>query len=617
MCGIAGIVNIGHLRNQEQAITAMTNCVAHRGPDAEGFYIDENIALGHRRLSIIDLSTLANQPMSDATGRYTIIFNGEIYNYKEVKSQLPDYPYKTKSDSEVLLAAYSKWGIKCLDKLNGMFAFAIWDKLEKKLILARDRLGKKPLYYFLTKDYFVFGSEVRALLSSGLVSRKLNEEYLSEFLMFQAPIGSHSLVKDLKQLEAGHFGVLSAGIFEKHSYWNYEHIQPSTDNYETAKKNVRDLFEDAVKVRMISDVPIGAFLSGGIDSSLIVSCMASLSQLPIETFSISFDEKEYDESAYAERVAEIYKTNHLRIVLRSDEFLHSTDEILSAMDSPSGDGHNTYIVAKYTRQSGIKVALSGLGGDELFVGYNKFMLYHRIMRNKWWLGLPFIIRKPLASIIHSISKDHKKNKLADVLQLSHWDLATIYPELRNSFRKAEAEKLVIHHQAESLVHHTLKQIEKHAGWMGEFSKCTIGEMETYTRDILLRDTDQMAMAHALEVRAPFLDYRLLEYVLSLPDEYKYPHSPKKLLVDAFESKLPDDIVNRKKMGFSFPMDRWFRKDLAEMVRTRITYLADRKEFNGTAIMNLLSRFNQHDKQVTGSKIWQLVVLSDWLERNQL
>src|SRR4030095_8694252 len=328
MCGIAGIVNINHHNLQHAAIQSMTNRIVHRGPDAEGFFIDEDIALGHRRLAIIDLKESANQPMADYSDRYIIIFNGEIYNYQDIKAKLSDYPYRTDSDSEVILAAYAKWGSSCLKEFNGQFAFAIWNKKEKELFIARDCVGEKPLYYYLSSQYFVFGSEVRSLLSSGLVPKELDVKYISEFLMYQAPLDSHTLIKDVRQLKAGHFAIVKGNQIKELPYWGYDETKPVKDDLNIAKKKIKELFTDSVRLRMISDVPVGAFLSGGIDSSLVVACMAEISDKPVNTFAISFREKEYDESVFADQIATKYKTNHHKILIQPEEFLYSIDEIL-------------------------------------------------------------------------------------------------------------------------------------------------------------------------------------------------------------------------------------------------------------------------------------------------
>jgi asparagine synthase (glutamine-hydrolysing) len=618
MCGIAGIVTFTPESTRENAIRSMTNRIAHRGPDAEGIYVSDPISLGHRRLSIIDLSEQANQPMWDYSGRYVMVFNGEIYNYQEIRSAMPAYPFKTQSDSEVVIAAYDTWGVKVLEKINGMFAFAIWDAKEQVLFMARDRVGKKPFYYHHSAIHFVFASEVRSILASGLIVGQLEEKQLTEYFLYQAPMLDHTLVKGIQRLPAGHYAILSNGKLNVQSYWSYTHLRPSVDDYTTAKRKVSELLLDAVRLRMVSDVPVGAFLSGGIDSSLVVACMAELSTSPVTTFTISFDEKEYDESGYAQQIASLYKTDHHRILIRPEEFLYSIDDILSSMDMPSGDGPNTYLVARHTRKENIKVALSGLGGDELFAGYHKFIIYHRLMKYNWLRkGSPLVVRQMLSSALARQGGNAGLAKLIYLFGLEHWDISTLYPVLRQAYSMKEAERLLAHPDKKDYVAEHLSHVQDSISWMGHFSKCTIGELETYTRDVLLRDTDQMSMAHALEVRVPFFDYRFIEYVLTLPDEIKYPHTPKQLLVDAMAPRLPKSISQRPKMGFTFPMDRWLKNELAAMTQQKIDYLADRKEFNGSEVRKKWDDFRKGDQQVLWTRIWKLVVLSDWLQRNHL
>ena len=617
MCGISGIVNLNHLTRQATAIHLMTNRLAHRGPDAEGIYVDDHIALGHRRLSIIDLSAEANQPMWDYTGRYALVFNGEIYNYKDVRSTLKDYPFKTQSDSEVVIAAYAVWGPQGLQHLNGMFAFAIWDQQEKTLFAARDRLGKKPFFYNHTASHFIFGSEVRSILASGLVDGKLDENQLDEFFKYQAAQHDHTLIQGIRRMPAGHYMLIKNGQLSLQRYWGYDHLQPSTDHLSQAKAKVKDLFMDSIRLRMVSDVPVGAFLSGGIDSSLVVACMAEQSTSPVHTFTISFDEKKYDESPYAEIIAKQYRTDHHRINIRPEAFLESFDEILSSMDIPSGDGPNTYLVSKYTRQAGVKVALSGLGGDELFAGYNKFLIYYKLMSFGWLQHIPVSLRYNLLKILGTTLKDHRFEKLTELAGLKHWDISTVYPVLRQSYNDNDLSSLLTHPLPVDGVRAHLATTVKDLKWMERLSQCTVAEMETYTRDVLLRDTDQMSMAHALEVRVPFFDYRLMEYVLSLPDHIKFPHTPKQLLVDALAPRLPQQISNRQKMGFTFPMEQWLRHELADVTEQKIQFLADRKEFNGGYLLKKWDSFKAGEKNILWSRIWKFVVLADWLQRNNL
>lgn len=617
MCGIAGILNINHTTRQTDAIRSMTDRIAHRGPDAEGLFVDERIALGHRRLSIIDLQESANQPMWDYSGRYAIVFNGEIYNYSDIKSQLTDYPFRTQSDTEVILASYATWGIHCLEKFNGMFAFAIWDAKEELLFAARDRVGKKPFYYYHSADHFIFSSEIRSLLASGLVPRQLEDSFLAEYFRYQTAMNEHTMVRGVKCLRAGYYAIIKDGKVTELPYWGYDQIQPSVDDYTTARGKVRDLVLDAVRLRMVSDVPVGAFLSGGIDSSLIVACMAELSAAPVNTFTVSFAEKEFDESGYAQQIATQYKTNHYRIIVRPEEFLTSIEDILAAMDTPSGDGPNTYLVAKHTREAGIKVALTGLGGDELFAGYTKFIIYERLMKKRWFLQLPAGVRHIVSKIILLGGPNHRYAKLGILTGLDTWDLSTVYPVLRRSYGQDELDRLLVNPNHVDSTAENLAVLGESISWMGDLSKCTIGELETYTRDVLLRDTDQMSMAHALEVRVPFFDYRLVEYLLSLPDPIKYPLTPKKLLVDAMFPRLPEDISQRPKMGFTLPMEHWLKNELAGMAQQKIEYLADRKEFNGAEVMKKWNDFKNGNARNMWARIWKLVVLSDWLQRNQL
>ena len=319
MCGITGILNIGSKKEIGKPIKNMTDALAHRGPDSDGFYIEEGrVALGHRRLSIIDLSTSANQPFFDDSNRYVLIFNGEIYNYLEVKPLLPEYPFKTTSDTEVILAAYIKWGKDCLQYLNGMFALAIWDKIEQTLFVARDRLGVKPFYYYHDTEHFVFASEMRSLLASGFVPRQLDKYALHDYLMFQTVYAPYSILKNVFQLMPGEYAFVSTKGIQKDYYWKLETPPtPQTDVHDrkTVEHTVRDLLSASVERRMISDVPLGGFLSGGIDSSAVVALMAQSSERPIDTFTVTFGEKKFDESKYANIIAKKFNTHHTEIHL--------------------------------------------------------------------------------------------------------------------------------------------------------------------------------------------------------------------------------------------------------------------------------------------------------------
>jgi asparagine synthase (glutamine-hydrolysing) len=617
MCGIAGIVGIRDMASATSKIKLMSQAIAHRGPDAEAFFIDDGVVLGHRRLSIIDLSVKANQPMFDASGRYSIVLNGEIYNYRDVKKNFPDYHFCTESDTEVILAAYAKHGADCLSLLNGMFAFAIWDKERRELFVARDRLGVKPLYYAQTaQNEFVFASEIRAIMSSGLLERRLNKQALYDYLMYQSVYSPQTIVEGIYQLPAGEFAVFSNSTFEKKSYWKIEK-PPSfafDDNEPAVKKKVQDLLLRSVERRMISDVRLGAFLSGGIDSSAVVALMSEVSAQPVDTFSVTFDEKQFDESRYSDLIAERFNTRHTRIKLSPKDFLDELPNALLATDSPSGDGINTYVVSKATKRAGITVALSGLGGDELFAGYPNFHQWLKTQRSAL-AKAPSVLRKPIAAVIAN-SGSSKRQRMADLMRVDELDITAFYPISRQAMSQRFANEFSRNGTYEVSIRKLLAS--KHAA-IKQFpllSQFSIAELLGYTQNVLLKDTDQFSMASALEVREPFFDYKLVEYVLQIPDEIKFPKFPKRLLVESIAPLLPDEIVYRKKMGFVFPWNHWMRNELRSFCEKRIERLADREVLDPKKLRQNWTDFARGSKTVTWSQLWHLVVLSEWLENNK-
>lgn len=625
MCGITGILNIKSETPLNEPIQKMTDALAHRGPNAEGFYVEVNkVALGHRRLSIIDLSTSANQPFKDETGRYTLIFNGEIYNYLDIKPLISAYNFKTTSDTEVILAAYMKWGAGCLKYLNGMFAFAIWDKVEQTLFVARDRLGIKPLYYYIDNQHFVFASEIRSVLSSGFVPKHLDKKSLRDYLIFQSVYAPHTIIKDVFQLMPGEYAVVSSKGIQKTFYWQAETSPNGFEipNKETAQKKVRELLTASVERRMVSDVPLGAFLSGGIDSSAVVALMAQASARPIDTFTVSFAEKQFDESRFADIVAKKYETNHTTIRLTPDDFLKELPAALDAMDAPSGDGLNTYVVSKATKNAGITVALSGLGGDELFAGYSYFSKYKKIAEAfpMYW-RIPQAIRSPFLSIAHkAMTSKPKAQRFIDILNSDEPSIEEVYPHLRRINTEGEVDALLLNEkQTELTIQKLLKERQPAISKLPPLSNFTMGELLGYTLNVLLKDTDQFSMASALEVREPFFDYKLVEYVLKVPDAFKFDNTlPKPLLVGALQDLLPSEIVNRPKMGFSFPWKHWLLNELHSFCDEHIKHLSQYDGFNEHAINDEWQAFQKTNGAVSSYvKIWQMVVLSYWLKKNQI
>ncbi|MBL7814390.1 MAG: asparagine synthase (glutamine-hydrolyzing) [Saprospiraceae bacterium] len=626
MCGITGAFNLKNSISANTVIKTMTDALAHRGPDSEGFFVDHpKIALGHRRLSIIDLSTSANQPFSDNSGRYVLVFNGEIYNYLDVKPLLTDYDFKTTSDTEVILAAYIKWGKDCLRHLNGMFAFAIWDKKKEELFIARDRLGVKPFYYYHDGQTFVFASELRSILQSGLVRRRVEEKALRDYLVFQSVYAPYTLIKEVYQLMPGECGFVSEQRFDKHIYWSVEKPSPQYEipDAQTAQKKVRELLTASVSRRMISDVPLGAFLSGGIDSSAVVALMAETSERPIDTFTVVFDEKEFDESHFANIIAKKFKTHHTKIRLTPADFLKELPEALDAVDAPSGDGLNTYIVSKVTKQAGITVALSGLGGDELFAGYNYFNHFQKIRSSlsMYW-KLPHSLRSPLVGLAGVfLPKNQKSERILKILRAKEPTMAEIYPLFRLVNTEKEANNLLKNRTTALplIIADLLTEREKDIRQLPVLSQVTTAELLGYTLNVLLRDTDQFSMASALEVREPFFDFPLVEYVLNVPDAFKTdPSIPKSLLVKALDPLLPNEIYNRPKMGFSFPWKEWLLNDLRTLCETNLDYLKNCQLFNADAVQAQWTLFlNSKGEKISWVKIWQLVVLSHWLKKNQI
>ncbi len=615
MCGITGILHFNKLPDAPQRVVRMTNAIAHRGPDAEGFYDEPAIALGHRRLSIIDLSGAANQPFIDPTGNYVMVFNGEIYNYLELKQQLSDYPFTTSSDTEVLMAAFCKWGIDCVKLLEGMFAFAIWDKRNETLWLARDRMGVKPLYFFRNDDAFAFSSENRSLLASSLINPSIDQQSMFEFLSLQSTGYPNAIINNIHQLQAGCCMKLTVNASDTIKYWS---LTDNKINIEgdgaTIRKNLFDKMNEAVAKRMMSDVPMGAFLSGGIDSSAVVALMSLNSREKINTFNLAFTEKEYDESGYAETIAKRFGTNHVKHLLRPEDFLDKVIAGLDAMDSPSADGINTFVLSGAIRSAGLKVALTGIGGDELFAGYPGFMRYYKLNNASMGYQLSYPLRK-MASLILQYSPSNKNKRLAEMLAITDTGISNIYPIIRKIFSPDLIRQLINTNVQqiglEKMLKDELRAIEK----FDLFSQYSIAEYMGYTQHTLLKDADQMSMAVGLEIREPFFDHQLVEYVLSIPDNIKFPHFPKQLMVEALEPLLPDEIVHRKKQGFVLPWEKWMRNELQSFCASQIKGLSQRDFIKGEALLKYWNRFLQHDPAVRWMELWQFVVLSYWLKKN--
>lgn len=620
MCGIAGILNFNKEPVNKEIIRQMTCAMSHRGPDADGIFIENEVALGHRRLSIIDLSTAANQPYLDNSGRYIMVFNGEMYNFSEVRLLLKDYEFKTTGDTEVLIAAFAKWGVECIKYFKGMFAFAVWDKQEKELTIVRDRLGVKPLYYYVNDRQFLFASEVRAILSSGLVKRKINNAGLFELLSYQSVGSPLTLIEGVAQLESGSYVVIKSEKIEIKTYWDVTKPKADFDfsNEKNIKAHIRNLLSASVKSRLVSDVPIGAFLSGGIDSSIIVGLMAEASASRPNTFTVSFDEKAFDESKYAEIIAKKFNTHHTSIHLEPESFLEELENALTAMDTPSGDGINSYVVSKAIRNAGMTVALSGVGGDELFAGYPIFNQFLQLSNRKsWWKGTASI--RKLAALPLNASSSNKNLRIQQIINASSPSIENIYPVFRQILAPRLIRRLtnLTGDFNSTALSEKLLGCKENLHRLPLLSQVSVSEYMGYTQNTLLKDMDQMSMAVSLEVREPFFDHDLIEFVLSVPDHVKKPVYPKSLLVESVDSLLPAEIVHRKKQGFLFPWSVWMKNELKTFCETRIKNLSQRTFINKNELINYWNRFLKNDASVRWTELWIFIVLDYWLETNHV
>ncbi len=590
----------------------MTRALRHRGPDAEGVYINGCLALGHRRLSVLDTSAAADQPFEDPTGRYRMVYNGELYNFRELRRQFPDFNFSTTGDTEVLLQWFLRTGTAGLDRLAGMFAFAVWDAAQPSLCLVRDRLGVKPLYYYADDQMIVFASEIRAILASGLVPAMIDTAALHDYFRYQSVSCPATLVKGIRQVPPGHLLRVENNQLRLESWWDITRKRPvfAPASERQMHQEILDLMTQAVERRLVSDVPVGAFLSGGIDSSAVVGLMRRVSSQQPHTFTVSFKEKEYDESAFAAMAARKFNTCHQVIPLEARDLLGELENALDVMDTPTGDGVNTYVVSKAVRAQGISVALTGAGGDELFAGYPFFQQYMRLRNRRLVWDHSGQVRKLVGKTM--VLRPHSKYR--DLMNTASTSIADLYPVFRQIMAPALIEEIVTA-PAVDQVAEQLNACRYALESFPLYSQVSIAELTGYTRNTLMADLDQMSMAHALEVRAPFFDHDLVQYVLQVPDKLKSPVYPKRLLVESLNGLLPDELVLRQKKGFLFPWKDWLRNDLRDFCQRRIESMAARPFIDCGALLQLWADYLRGDQQVKWVDIWLFVVLEHWLQRN--
>jgi asparagine synthase (glutamine-hydrolysing) len=637
MCGIAGFTNFGNaIGNINEIIEDMTNTLKHRGPDDSGTYITCNVALGQTRLSVIDLN-FGHQPMISEDGRYVIVYNGEVYNYKEIRKTMEEkgYKFRTQSDTEVILKAYIEYGEECLQLFNGMFALVIYDTDRKNLFIARDRLGVKPLYYTVQNKNIIFASEIKAILKYPNIPRNPNLNGISSYLGYRYVVGNETLFENIYVLEAGHYMICNEYGINKVKYWDIPIIEEEEDlGEEYYKVKVKELLSESVKYRMISDVPIGAYLSGGLDSSIVVAIMAKLSDKPIKTYTIGFREEGYNEFDYSRLMANIYNTNHHEILMNSDDYIELIPEMIKYKDLPLSVANEIplYVMSKELKKD-ITVVLSGEGADELFGGYG------RIFRSAEEYDLLQFIENEQDFIpadfktiyLNNINKRYGKisfkNRVEHFLDNYNWlsisERETLFTEDVRGYLSSKKK-------AEDIFYENFENLKHLSGpkqYMWIFEKL-------HLQGLLYR-VDTTTMATAVEARVPFVDYKLVEFMQTVPLKYKIRWKSenhkkvssiytgdqisekyditKYILRKAFEKEIPDEILYRKKVGFPVPIHEWLGgkhnqrlKDILLNDKARNRNIIDIKKLE--TLINNKENFKSHK---FGLKMWMLMNLELW------
>lgn len=617
MCGIVGAIGITDRRMIEAMIEAQT----HRGPDDRGIFVDreEQVALGNCRLSILDLSSAGHMPMQFQDEPLWITYNGEVYNFRYIRDQLKQkgYVFKSNTDTEVILNAYVEWGEACLEHLRGMFAFAIYDGRDQRdggqLFLARDRFGIKPLYWIETGKTFLFASELKSLLASGLVNRQLDRQAIWDYLSLGSVPPPRTILANVFALLPGHSMTVQNGRKAIKQYWDLEKPAPEDDpvaalGMSEAAHELRRLLEEAIQLHMLADVPVGAFLSGGVDSTAIVGMMSQHVTHPLKTYSIGFEGagKRISELPWAKIAAERFGTEHTEVIVTGEDVKCEFEELIAALDQPSVDGVNSYFVSRATR-TGVKVALSGLGGDEFFAGYPQFQHFAwadrwapdgnallaamspslSLLPGRWRTPLRFLGARPLErhSSVRRIFTESEKQRLSAASLYQHGNLQPI-----SMFY-------------EPLLHK----------W-DSVAQTTYVEAKGYMAHTLLRDADAMSMAHSLEVRIPFLDHVLAEFAFRLPGHLKLDGGGKAILIRALSDLLPQAIMERSKMGFCFPMQDWVNGSLAQPIQGILNSPQAHQLFKYQALLGLQQRVS--DRKRSYLCLWAPAVLIEWARQHR-
>jgi len=612
MCGICGGVT-----NSNLDIKSMVQTIKHRGPDFQGTYIDNRVYLGHARLSILDLSIGANQPMKSENSQYILVYNGEIYNFQSIKKNLENlgHSFKTHSDTEVVLNGFMEWGIKLFEKLNGMFAFSIYDKQAQKIYIVRDRFGIKPLYYYFDKNHLLFGSEIKAILASNLISKELSYQGLYEYMHFSSTLGESTFYNGIKKLKSGYYieyDILNNSLNTISYKLNYD-ITPSSHSLDEAIYNIKDLFEQSVKRQLIADVPIGIFLSGGIDSTAITAMASKHYKGKLKTFSAGFDfDKGFNELPNAKFVSDKFSTEHYEFHIKGDDTIGVLEKVNHYFDQPFADAANIplYLMSQELKGKH-KVILQGDGGDELFAGYSQ---YFRVKNEKSFRLFSHIITS-LSPLIPKSSKYYRM--LRSMYAMTQKNRALIPARFYSQEMVTESSLTLFkdeYREKLSDINPFIRHLELHSNFknMDLLQELLYTDMNVILPDQYLEKVDRATMANSIEVRVPFLDNDLAKYAMSLPSKYKVKGKEKKyLLKKAFDGVVPHNILYGKKRGFGVPFSYWLKSSMKDFMRDEISS-------SDIYTQEVSKMMDEHisGKRDHGFVLWKLLNLSMWLNKNR-
>ena len=621
MCGIAGIFYKNGKAVERPLLEAMTRTLVHRGPDEEGYFVNNrgNAGLGHRRLSIIDLAT-GQQPLSNEDGSVWITFNGEIYNFKDLIRELEakGHIFRTKSDTEAIVHAWEEWGTDAVKKLRGMFAFAVWDENKQQLFLARDRVGKKPLYYLDDPKRFMFGSEIKVILQAPEVSRQIDYTSFYDYLSLLYVPAPKTIFKSVNKLPAGHWALITADTIKVESYWDLSFFPDHTLSESRMMEDLLNILEESTRIRMISEVPLGAFLSGGVDSSGVVALMAKGSSGPVKTNSISFSVAKYNEAAFAQKVADLFHTDHHEFHV-TPEAVPIVEKLAWHYDEPFADSSAvpTYYVSETARKN-VTVSLSGDGGDENFAGYRRY--YFDMRENAVRNLIPAVLRNPVFGTLGRLypkadylpqifrGKAFISNVARDPVDAYYFSVSALYGEEKRKLVSPEILKEIGDYQTRDLFY----DLYRKAPAVDHLSKIQYLDIKTYLCDDILTKVDRASMAVSLEVRCPILDHVFMEYAAKIPSKYKLVGKDgKHIFKKALKKYLPDDILYRKKMGFGVPVEEWLRTDLKEYGGDLVLKGGASRQYLEKPMLEKFWNEHQSGLRNRSTELWIIMMLNLW------